>query len=89
MTKTDLIFEVKKNLNVTEDKAREIIETVVETIKAGAAKDGKCVIPGLGKLAVTKVAERTYTAFGKSTTKPAHKKFTLEFADETYSYLNK
>ena len=89
MTKTELIAEVKKSLNLTEDKARETLETVVELIKAGAVKDGKCVIPGLGKLAVVAVPERTYTAFGKQTTKPAHKKFALDFSDETYTYLNK
>ena len=87
MNKSELIAGVKAELNCTEECARNTIDSVVKVIKEGAKINGKAVIPGLGQITVSNVAEKSGESFGKPWTKPAHKKFNFEFSG-THEFLN-
>lgn len=58
MNKAELVEAVAGKLEVSKAEAGRIIEDVVGTIIEGTVA-GECVVPGLGKLVVTKKAARS------------------------------
>ncbi len=80
MSKKDLIDNVAKELDMTKDKAGQVVDAVIDGIK-GALKDGKEVrIPDFGtfKVADRKAREGRNPLTGKTMQIPASKapKFT-------------
>mgnify|MGYP003611292041 CR=1 FL=1 len=82
MNKAGLIASISEQMDISKIKSAEIINIVVETIKAGARNDGECVIPGLGKLKQVDVPERSGVAMGKPWTKAAHKTLKLKLSKD-------
>jgi len=58
MTKAELVEAVAQKLEVSKRESNEIIGTVIDTIVEGAL-EGKCVVPGLGKLVLQKTKGRS------------------------------
>ena len=67
-TKESYNFNVSPK--IIKDPTGEIINTVIGTIISGA-KEGECVVPGLGKIVKVSTAARTGTTNGVSWSKPA------------------
>ena len=81
MNKAELIAAVAEKLEVSKAEAGRTVDTVIGTIIDGTLT-GECVVPGLGKLKLTDVAESSGTAMGKKWSKPAHKKIKLALSTE-------
>jgi integration host factor subunit beta len=48
LTRADLIAEVSRRIAITEEEAREIVETIFRCIVRGLGRDGKVEIRGFG-----------------------------------------
>lgn len=88
MNKAELIAAVAEKTGSKKTEAEATINTVLDTIVAGAKADGECVVPGIGKLKVVDTpakaggAERVAPNGTKYVTKavPAGKKIKLELS---------
>jgi DNA-binding protein HU-beta len=77
MNNNQLIEKYANENEVSKAEAKRIIESVIRTIADGAKENGKCAVPGLGKLELVHVEERSGKApkTQKPYTTPAHNKF--------------
>jgi nucleoid DNA-binding protein len=79
MNKSELISAVAEKMEVSKAEAGRQIEVVIGTIIEGA-KEGECVIPGLGKIVKVATAARQGTTNGVAWSKPAGETFRLRLS---------
>ena len=79
MNKAELISKVATELETSKANAEAVITTVIGSIIEGA-KEGECVIPGLGKLVTAETSARSGVTNGVQWSKPAGKTLKLRLS---------
>ncbi len=81
---------LREQHDMTEDKAREVFETVLEAIEAGLFDDGEIRLRGFGRFHIVNRAERKGRNFktGETIVIPPYREIEFEAYEELQDRLN-